>query len=77
MLKIAIERVSDWLRSPTAWCMWMSLWSWGSVSLVAPQSSLNRGSEGLEALGSDGFFRKIVPQVDGRGEEGHVVGASN
>ena len=47
------------------------------MSLVAVQPSLNRGSEGLGGLGSDGFFRKIVPQLDGRGEEGHVVTANN
>ena len=54
-------------------------WSWGSVSLVALQPTVNWGSEGLgwEGLGSDGFLRKIIPQADGRGEEGHVEGASN
>ena len=45
------------------------------MSLVQP--SFNRESEGIGFFGSDGFFRKIGPQADGRGEEGRVVGASN
>ena len=47
------------------------------MSLVTPQPSLKKGSEGLEGgggLGSDGLFGNIVSQAGGRGGERHFVG---